>query len=164
TMTTGAGQIPVWRNSKNASDSLHAANQALQRGEAVIIYPEGTVTKDPDLWPMTGKTGAARLALETGAPVIPVAMWGPQRLYDGRTKKVRLRPRTPVELVAGPPIDLSAWEGQPLTAPVLRSATEAIMRRLRDMLGEIRGETPPEEFFRRPAPVHPEDATEEAAS
>ena len=60
-----------------------------------MIYPEGTTTKEPDLWPMRGKTGAARLALATGAPVVPVAMWGPQRIFDPRTKKLRLRPRTP---------------------------------------------------------------------
>jgi len=160
----GAGQIPVYRGTTDASSSLREAKKALERGEAVIIYPEGTVTKDPGLWPMVGKTGAARLALETGTPVIPVAMWGPQRLYDGRTKKVRPRPRTPVELVAGPPVDLSAWEGQPLTAPVLRTATEAIMARLRDMLAEIRGETPPAEVFRRPVAVHPEDANSEEAA
>ncbi len=51
----------------------------------MIIYPEGTTTREPDLWPMKGKTGAARLALATGAPVIPVAMWGPERIFDPRT-------------------------------------------------------------------------------
>ncbi len=154
----GAGQIPVYRGTTDASSSLRAAKKALERGEAVIIYPEGTVTKDPDLWPMTAKTGAARLALETGTPVIPVAQWGAQRLYDGRTKKVRLRPRTPVVLAAGPPVDLSAWEGKTLTSAVLRGATEAIMVRLRDQVAEIRGETPPAAIFRQPAAVRPEEA------
>jgi 1-acyl-sn-glycerol-3-phosphate acyltransferase len=154
----GAGQIPVDRGTVDASSSLSAAKAALQRGEAVIIYPEGTVTKDPGLWPMAGKTGAARLALETGAPVIPVAQWGAQRIYDGRTKKVRLRPRTPVQLVAGPPVDLSPWVGLPLTSAVLRGATEAIMARLRDQLAGIRGETPPAAVFGRLDPVRSEEA------
>jgi len=143
----GAGQIAVYRGTADASRSLREAQAALARGEAVIIYPEGTVSRDPGLWPMSAKTGAARLALETGAPVIPVAQWGAQRLYDGRTRKVRLRPRTPVELRAGQPVDLTPWRGKPLTGPVLRAATEAIMCRLRDQLGEIRGETPPDTVF-----------------
>ena len=142
----GAGQIPVHRGTAGASESLREARHALERGDAVIIYPEGTVTRDRGLWPMTGKTGAARLALETGAPIIPVAQWGAQRLYDGRTRKVRLCPRTPVGLVAGPPVDLSPWAGRPPTGPVLHAATEAIMCRLRDQLAEIRGETPPATF------------------
>ncbi len=146
----GAGQIPVYRGSASASSSLRAAAAALDRGEAVIIYPEGTVTKDPELWPMAGKTGAARLALETGAPVIPVAQWGAQRLYDGRTKKLRLRPRTPVILEAGPPVDLSRWSGQPLTTAVLRAATDEIMRQLRDLVAGLRGDTPPATFHAQP--------------
>ena len=75
----------------------------------MVIYPEGTTTREPDLWPMRGKTGAARLALATGAPVIPVAMWGPEQLFDPRTSKLRLRPRTPVTVVAGPPSTCAAW-------------------------------------------------------
>lgn len=161
----GAGQIPVYRGTGSASTSLRAAAAALARGEAVIIYPEGTVTKDPDLWPMVGKTGAARLALETGAPVIPVAQWGAQRLWDGRTKRLRLRPRTPVQLEAGPPVDLSAWSNQPLTSAVLREATDEIMRQLRDLVAGLRGETPPETFHAQPVRARREDVrSEEAAS
>jgi 1-acyl-sn-glycerol-3-phosphate acyltransferase len=52
---------------------LDALVQALREGGAVIIYPEGTTTKQPELWPMRGKTGAARLALLTGAPIVPIA-------------------------------------------------------------------------------------------
>ncbi len=156
----GAGQIPVYRGTAGASSSLREAKKALGRGEAVIIYPEGTVTKDPGLWPMVAKTGAARLALETGAPVIPVAQWGAQRIFDGRSKTLRLRPRTPVEIVAGPPVDLSPWAGKPITNALLREATEAIMARIRDQLAEIRGETPPDEVCAAPEPR----STQEAAS
>ncbi len=161
----GAGQIPVYRGTASASTSLRAAADALARGEAVIIYPEGTVSKDPDLWPMMGRTGAARLSLETGAPVIPVAQWGAQRLYDGRTKKVRLRPRTPVVLEAGPAVDLSAWSNLPLTGPVLRAATDEIMRQLRDLVAGLRNETPPETFYAPPVRLRPKKVRpEEAAS
>ncbi len=109
----------------------------------MVIYPEGTTTKEPDLWPMRGKTGAARLALATGAPVIPVVMWGPQKIFDPRTSKISLRPRIPVTVVAGPPIDLSRWAGAAPTRATLDEMTDAIMLRLRDMLAEIRGGTPP---------------------
>jgi 1-acyl-sn-glycerol-3-phosphate acyltransferase len=85
----------------------------------------------------------ARLWLSTGVPVIPIAMWGPHEIFDPRTKKLRLRPRTPVTVVAGPPIDLSKWAGAAPTTPILNEITEAIMLQVRDMLAEIRGGTPP---------------------
>src|SRR5439155_6108050 len=120
-------QIPVHRGTVDAIKALEAAIAAVKDGDCVIIYPEGTTTREPDLWPMRGKTGVARLALSTGAPVVPLAMWGPQRLYDPRTHKLRPRPRTPVTLVAGPPIDLSAWAGSPPTTQTLYEMTDAIM-------------------------------------
>jgi 1-acyl-sn-glycerol-3-phosphate acyltransferase len=92
---------------------------------------------------MRGKTGAARLALATGAPVIPVVMWGPEKIFDPRTKKISLRPRIPVTVVAGPPVDLSRWAGATPSRVVLDEMTDAIMLRLRDMLAEVRGGTPP---------------------
>ena len=78
TILRGAGQIPVYRESADATKAYEAAVGAVRRGECVVIYPEATITRDPGLWPMTGKTGAARVALVTGAPVIPIAQWGPQ--------------------------------------------------------------------------------------
>ena len=66
------------------------------------IYPEGTITKDPDLWPMIGKTGAARVALETGCPVIPIAQWGPQEILAPYSKRLRLLPPKTVHVLAGP--------------------------------------------------------------
>ncbi len=99
---------------------------------------------------MKGKTGAARLALATGAPVIPVAMWGPEKMFNPRTGRLGLRPRTPVTVVAGPPIDLSRWAGATPTRGVLEEMTDAIMLRIRDMVAEIRGGTPPP-LWERPA-------------
>ncbi len=136
-------QIPVHRGTADAVKALHSAVEAVEAGDAVIIYPEGTTTREPDLWPMRGKTGAARLWLVTGAPVIPVVMWGPQRLFDPRTKRIGLRPRTPVTVVAGPPIDLSRFAGRAPTAATLTEITDVIMLCLRDMLAQIRGGTPP---------------------
>ena len=144
-------QIPVERGSVEAVKSLDALVDALDKGAAVIIYPEGTTTKDPELWPMRGKTGAARLALVTGVPVIPIAQWGAQRVFDVRTKKLSLRPRRPVTVTAGKPVDLSRWEGATPTRAVLDQMTDAIMTDIRDLLAEIRDEEPPPLF---PTPGH----------
>jgi 1-acyl-sn-glycerol-3-phosphate acyltransferase len=143
-------QIPVERGSVEAVKSLDVLVDALQQGGAVIIYPEGTTTREPDLWPMRGKTGAARLALLTGAPVIPVAHWGAQRVFDPRTKKFSLRPRAPITVTAGKPVDLSRWEGEAPTRAVLDEMTDAIMTDVRDLLGEVREAEPPP-LFQPPA-------------
>jgi 1-acyl-sn-glycerol-3-phosphate acyltransferase len=139
-------QVPVRRGTSEAVQALDAAVAAVEAGGSIVIYPEGTITTEPDLWPMKGKTGAARLALLTGAPVVPVAMWGPERIYDRRKKsgKLRLRPRTPVSVWAGPPVDLEKWRNAEPTAQVLNEMTDAMMLRIRDLLAEIRGvEDPP---------------------
>ncbi|WBB70485.1 lysophospholipid acyltransferase family protein [Micromonospora sp. WMMD812] len=136
-------QIPVERGTVDAARSLDALVAAVNAGGAVVIYPEGTTTREPELWPMRGKTGAARLALATGAPVVPVAMWGPERIFDPRTARLSLRPRIPVTVVAGPPIDLTRWAGAQPTRATLEEMTDVIMLRLRDMVADIRGGTPP---------------------
>ena len=115
-MLRGAGQIPVYRESADASRAFSAAVAAVRDGECVAFYPEATLTRDPDQWPMVGKTGAARVALETGAPVIPVAQWGPQELLAPYAKKPDLFPRKTMHVRAGPPVDLSDFAGRPIDA------------------------------------------------
>ncbi len=149
------GQIPVDRGAATAADSLKAAVAAAESGEMVVIYPEGTVTRDPDWWPMVAKTGVARLALAADVPVIPVAVWGPQFAVDKYHKKYDLFPRKEVIYQAGPPVDLSAYKGRPVTSELLREVTDTIMRAIRDQLADIRGETPPEAFYRRPEASKP---------
>jgi 1-acyl-sn-glycerol-3-phosphate acyltransferase len=133
-------QIPVYRGTSDAAKALDAAHAAIMAGDAVVIYPEGTTTREPDLWPMHGKTGAARLALATGAPVVALVMLGAERIFDPRTHRLRLRPRTPVTVVAGPALDLSSWRDAPPTPATLHAMTDEIMERLSEMLAEIRGE------------------------
>jgi 1-acyl-sn-glycerol-3-phosphate acyltransferase len=144
----GAGQIPVHRHTADASLALKDAVDALHKGECIAIYPEGTVSRDPDKWPMLAKTGVARLALLSGAPVIPVAQWGAEEILDSyRTKGLHLLPRHTMRIVAGPPVDLSAYDGRELTADVLRAATDDVMRAITRVLEGIRGETAPAEVF-----------------
>lgn len=144
---SGAGQIPVYRGTSDARQSLSAAEQALTDGKIVIIYPEGTITKDPDSWPMQARTGVARLALATGVPVIPIARFGTQRVWNGYTKTFRPLPRKKIEFVVGSPVDLSAYLGQEPEPAVLREVTNLVMRRVRDLLAEIRSEPAPTEFY-----------------
>ncbi|GAA2265420.1 lysophospholipid acyltransferase family protein [Nonomuraea roseoviolacea subsp. roseoviolacea] len=136
--------IPVERASSEAARSLQVSSQRLRDGGAILFYPEGTCTRDPDLWPMVGKTGAARLALESGAPVIPVAHWGAHELLPYGEKKPRLFPRKTFRVSVGPPVDLSRYAGQPPQGQVLRQATADIMAAITAQLAELRGEKAPE--------------------
>jgi 1-acyl-sn-glycerol-3-phosphate acyltransferase len=143
----GTGQLPVYRGQSDAALVLKDVERALSNGASVIFYPEGTATRDPDLWPMVARTGVARAALATGVPVIPVAQWGAQRILPYGSARPHLFPRTTVQMVAGPPVDLSAFQGKPLDSQVLRDATEAIMNDITALLAGIRGETPPAEPY-----------------
>jgi 1-acyl-sn-glycerol-3-phosphate acyltransferase len=148
----GAGSIPVHRRSAGAAESVSAANEALRSGKLVVIYPEGTITKDPQGWPMRAHTGVARIALENDIPVIPAARWGTSAILDGYTRKFRPFPRKKVTISVGEPVDLSAYRAQPITHQALREVTDLLMTRIRDLLAEIRQEPAPAEFF-RPAPA-----------
>lgn len=151
TVLRGAKQIPVSRGTSAARHSLDAAVEALRSGECVCIYPEGTTTKDPDWWPMVPRTGVARLALSTDAVVVPVAQWGPQFMLDVERRRFRPFPRHEAVTVAGPPIDLSAYRGRPMTAELLREVSDLIMSAVRDQLAELREEPAPAGFYRRPS-------------
>lgn len=156
----GTGQIPVFRESSDAAGAFRAAVEAVERGECVVFYPEGTLTRDPNLWPMEGKTGAARVALLTGAPVIPVAQWGAHEAMPpyARKKRLRLFPRKTLTVVAGPPVDLGDLAGVELDADVLREATGRIMDAITALLAEIRREQPPARRY-----VHRRTPEEQAA-
>ncbi len=156
TILRGAGQIPVYRESADATKAYTAAVDAVRAGECVAIYPEATITRDPGLWPMTGKTGAARVALVTGAPVIPVAQWGPQDVLSPYGKRLRLLPRKTMHLKAGPPVDLSAFADHPMDAETLSLVTEKIMTAITVLLEDLRGEhAPAARFDPRAAGVPP---------
>jgi 1-acyl-sn-glycerol-3-phosphate acyltransferase len=142
-----AGQIPVYRESRDATNAFRDAVAAVEAGECVGIYPEATLTRDPGLWPMAGKTGAARVALTTGCPLIPAAQWGPQDVLAPYSKVPKLFPRKTMHIWAGPPVDLDDLRGQELTSAVLREATDRVMAAVTAILERIRGEAAPQRPF-----------------
>jgi 1-acyl-sn-glycerol-3-phosphate acyltransferase len=142
------GQLPVYRDQADAALVLkQAADLAARNNACVIFYPEATVTRDPQQWPMVAKTGVARLALERDIPVVPIAHWGAQRILPYGKFVPKFLPRKTVQILAGPPVDLAEFAGLPLTNAVLRAATDKIMRDIAGLLGELRGQTPPAEFY-----------------
>jgi 1-acyl-sn-glycerol-3-phosphate acyltransferase len=138
------GQIPVERATPG-TDPLAAAGELVQKEFALIIYPEGTLTRDPHLWPMRGKYGAARLALRYDVPVIPMATWGAQRVLPRWSRKISFFPRKPIEVIFGDPVDLSRWMGKYTDQTALAEATLAIMQAITALVEELRGEDAPDE-------------------
>lgn len=133
---TAISQIPVRRGTAEAADALQHAVTALAEGGCVVVYPEGTITSDPQLWPMKARTGAARLAARTGAPVIPVGQWGAEQILYG--KKLGLPaflPRKKISMLVGDQLDLSGL--------TIDQATQRIMAAITGLVGQLRGELPP---------------------
>jgi 1-acyl-sn-glycerol-3-phosphate acyltransferase len=141
-----SGQIPVEREGRGRLNApLKAAQQLVDNELAVIIYPEGSLTRDPDLWPMRGKTGAVRMALQVGVPIIPAAHWGTQHIMARYSKKISFFPRKTVTCKIGDPVDLSDLAGRPLDQATLAEGTDRVMAAIAALLGDLRGETPPAE-------------------
>jgi 1-acyl-sn-glycerol-3-phosphate acyltransferase len=151
-MISGAGSIPVYRATAAAGDSLVAAKEALRDGKLVVIYPEGTITRDPDGWPMKSRTGVARLAMECiehDVPVVTAARWGTRDIFDVYTKKFRPFPRKKVSFDLSAPVDLSEFKGREVDNDLLRELTDFLMVRVRDQLSGLRGEPAPTGFYTR---------------
>ena len=140
---TSAGQIPVTRGTRDAVGAYDAAVASIQRGEVLVVYPEGTITRDPGQWPMTGKTGAARIALATGCPVIPIGQWGAQELLPAYSSKPDLFPRKTISMLVGDPVDLSDLVAAEHSAATIREATDRIIAAITELVEEIRGEKAP---------------------
>jgi 1-acyl-sn-glycerol-3-phosphate acyltransferase len=141
------GQIPVHRESRDASQAFSSAVAAVEEGKAIIVYPEGTLTRDPDLWPMVGRTGAARIALATGAPVVPVAQWGAHRILYPYSAKPRLFPPKRILMKVGDPVDLEDLRAKPVTPETIHEATDRIMAAITSLLEDLREEQAPAERF-----------------
>ncbi len=146
----GSDQIPVERGGSGAGQaSLEKATETLRSGRVVLIYPEGTVTRDPEQWPMRPRPGIGALALSGDFPVIPVAHWGTNLVYNSYQEghKFHPLPRKDIHVVFGDPIDLTELRSRPVDSRSIRDATLVIMTVVRDMVAEIRNEEPPTEFF-----------------
>lgn len=137
------GQIPVERAGGGA-DPLEAAGRLIGDDLAIVVYPEGTLTRDPDGWPMRGKQGAVRLGLQHGIPVIPMAHWGVQKILPTYGGRLSFFPRKDVEMLVGPPLDLSPWAGRTDSA-AYAEATLALMNAITALLEQLRGEKAPAE-------------------
>lgn len=140
-------QVPVQRGGADAGAALVAARSAVEAGGCVVMYTDGTLTKDPLGWPMVGKSGAVRLALDTGAPVVPVAQWGVQRALPAKGLP-RLVPRSHLQVVVGQEVDLDRWRAHApgsdhLDAQGLREATDHVVDALVALLEGVRGEAAP---------------------
>lgn len=142
-------QIPVYRGGGNReNDPLRSAIAAIRdEGRGVIVYPEGTLTRDPDLWPMRGKTGAVRLAIAAGVPLIPAAQWGTERVLPRYAKWLRPLPRTTIVVRFGEPLDLSHYAGKTLDAATIAAATNELMAAITALVAELRGEQPPHDHW-----------------
>jgi 1-acyl-sn-glycerol-3-phosphate acyltransferase len=141
-----AGQIPVKRESKDAVLGFEHAIAVLKAGHLLGVYPEGTLTRDNELWPMRAKTGVARLALLTGVPIYPCASWGPEKVLAPYRKKIKLYPRTKVSVLMGDPVDLRQWNGKS-DPESIEAATEKIMDAITVLLEQLRGEPAPKVRF-----------------
>ncbi|MFC9985188.1 lysophospholipid acyltransferase family protein [Microbacterium keratanolyticum] len=142
------GMIPVARSSSAsaAKETLRHSEELVEHGRGVIVYPEGTLTRDPDLWPMRGKSGAARLALAGEIELIPMAQWGTQEIMGRYQKGLKLwPPRKPVQVLIGKPIDLSDLRARANEGAAITEATERLMAAVTALLEELRGEKAPAE-------------------
>lgn len=149
-MLRRSGQIPVQRQGSSregatTGNPMGSANLLIQQQAGVIVYPEGSLTRDPDLWPMRGKSGAVRLALETGIPLIPVAHWGTQLLMPRYAKRIHPFPRKTIRVAVGTPLDLSKFQGRQIDQKVVTEATAMLMAAITSLLEGLRGETAPPE-------------------
>jgi 1-acyl-sn-glycerol-3-phosphate acyltransferase len=129
---SGSGQVPIDRSGKDAAEgAMKSAMKVLDAGELFGIYPEGTRSHDGKLY--RGKTGVARLALETGAPVIPCAVLGTDKVAPPG-KKFGTFTRPVVRF--GKPLDFSRYEGMENDRYILRSITDEIMYEIMRLSGQ----------------------------
>ena len=144
-LLTKSGQVPVERvpRGRQSGDPMKAARQIADQGLAVVIYPEGSLPREPDMWPMRGKYGAVRTALEAGIPLIPTASWGAQEILPRYSKRISVFPRKTIHIRFGEPLDLSEYEGKHVDSRVLAEATEKLMTAITSLLEELRQESAP---------------------
>ncbi|WP_460802199.1 lysophospholipid acyltransferase family protein [Microbacterium sp. GXF6406] len=143
---TRTGMVPVARSSSRtaAAQTIAQSRALVENGRGVIVYPEGTLTRDPDLWPMRGKSGAVRLAMAGDIPLIPMAQWGTQEIMGRYSKGLKLwPPRKRVQISIGDPVDISDLVGKEHDQAAVTEATERLMAAITALLEDLREEKAP---------------------
>ncbi|CAH0181939.1 MULTISPECIES: lysophospholipid acyltransferase family protein [unclassified Microbacterium] len=142
----GTGMVPVARSSSRtaSAQTIAQSREIVENGRGVIVYPEGTLTRDPELWPMRGKSGAVRLAMAGGIPLIPMAQWGTQNIMGRYQKGLKLwPPRKPVDIIFGDPVDLSDLKDRQNEPAAINEATDRLMNAITALLEQVRHEKAP---------------------
>lgn len=142
-----AGQIPVYRSGHRNETPLKAAHAFLKAGHTIAIFPEGTLTRDPDLWPMRGRSGAIRLALETGVPVFPIGQWGSEQVLPQYGRKFRPGFWKPVRILVGDEVQLNNYRKRQLNPDELSEATALVMFSITDLVAQLRGLPAPKSLW-----------------
>ena len=141
TVLRGAHQISVRRGTGDRSPIDDAA-RAVERGEVVVIYPEGTTTTtNEDFSPGRGRTGAVRLSVATGIPILPIATWGGQFVWR-KSGRQSLAFGRPIWVAAGEPFDPSERLGDEPDARALRASTDDLMAELGALVDDLRDRYP----------------------
>ena len=141
------GQIPVFRSGRKNSDPMESAYEVLNAGHVIGIFPEGTLTREPDQWPMRGKTGAIRIALETGVPIVPVGQWGTEKVMGTYSSKIIPKPWHKVRMIIGKPIDVSALKGKKISTEELVQLSDQVMVEITKLVEQLRGAKAPAKRF-----------------
>jgi 1-acyl-sn-glycerol-3-phosphate acyltransferase len=141
------GQIPVFRSGRGNSDPMESAYKVLRAGHVIGIFPEGSLTREPNQWPMRARTGAIRLALETGVPIVPMAQWGTEVVMDTYSSKILPKPWHTVNMVIGKPLDLSKYDGKKLGVEEMVAISDELMVEITKLVEGLRGEKAPTKRF-----------------
>ncbi len=141
------GQIPVFRSGRGNSDPMESAYKVLRAGHVIGIFPEGSLTREPDQWPMRARTGAIRLALETGVPIVPMGQWGTEVVMDTYSSKIFPKPWHRVNMIIGKPIDLSQYYGKKVSTEEMVALSDQVMIEITKIVEELRGKKAPTKRF-----------------
>ncbi len=141
------GQIPVFRTGRGNKDPMKSAYTVLRSGHCIAIFPEGSLTREPNQWPMRARTGAIRLALETGVPIVPLGQWGTEKVMDTYSSKLRPKPWHKVNMIIGKPIDMTVYKDKKVNVADLLALSDDVMIEITKLVEDLRGEKAPAKRF-----------------
>lgn len=142
-----AGQVPVYRTGRRNVEPMEAAYKFLDAGHVITIFPEGTLTREPNGWPMRGKTGSVRMAIEAGVPIYSVGQWGSEVVLPTYTSKLRPKPWHKVRVQVGEEINLDKYRGHKLSNEELKEATKVVMQAITKQVELLRNAKAPEVLY-----------------